>query len=184
VRRLVVLVEEPSARALLQGLLPRLLPDGWEVHYLVFEGKQDLERSVARRLRGWLAPDSRFVVLRDQDAGDCRVVKRGLAARVEASGREALVRVACHELEAWIAGDLRALGKAYKLPSVERAADRARFRQPDELAQPVEALRGLVPGYQKIDGARRVGPLLSLEGNRSPSFRAFCDGIRRLVAEV
>lgn len=51
-RTLAFLIEEPSARALLEGLLPRLLP-GESVHprFLVFEGKQDLEANIARKLR-------------------------------------------------------------------------------------------------------------------------------------
>jgi hypothetical protein len=42
VKYLVLLLEEPSARDLLEGLLPRLLPEEVHVQYLVFEGKQDL----------------------------------------------------------------------------------------------------------------------------------------------
>ncbi len=45
-KSLVFFLEEPSARAMLEGLLPRLLPDGWLVRYIVFEGKQDLEKQL------------------------------------------------------------------------------------------------------------------------------------------
>ena len=53
---LVFLLEEPSARDLLTGLLPKLLPESVHVHYLVFDGKQDLERQLVRKLRGWRMP--------------------------------------------------------------------------------------------------------------------------------
>ena len=43
-RELVFLLEEASAQAMLEGLLPKLLPDGMMVRYLVFEGKNDLEK--------------------------------------------------------------------------------------------------------------------------------------------
>lgn len=56
-RVLVFFLEEPSARAMLEGLLPRLLPAGWEVKYVIFEGKQDLEKQLPRKLLGdWHSP--------------------------------------------------------------------------------------------------------------------------------
>ncbi len=146
----------------------------------MFEGKQDLEKNLTRRLRGWLAPESTFVVLRDQDAGDCKAVKARLVELVRQSGREALVRVACRELEAWVIGDLRAVAETFGVPPVAKDWSNAKYRQPDVLVRPVEELRRLVPFYQKIDGARRVGPLLDPERSQSPSFRAFYAGLERL----
>jgi hypothetical protein len=104
---LVILLEEVSAKDLLIGLLPRLLPDSVHVHYLGLEGKQDLEGQLVRKLRGWRMPDSAFLVLRDQDAAECREVRARLAKRVEESRRTpSLVRVTCRELESWIVGRL------------------------------------------------------------------------------
>ena len=40
-KTLVFCLEEPSAREMLKGVLPRLLPEGIDVKYLVFEGKQE-----------------------------------------------------------------------------------------------------------------------------------------------
>lgn len=178
---LVLLLEEPSARALLEGLLPRILSTKVEIIYLVFEGKQDLEKNVTRKLRGWRRPDTVFAILRDQDAGDCRTVKANLAKLVHDSGRDALVRIACRELEAWVAGDLRAVATAFDSPGLVREANKQKFRDPDSLGSPVEELRHLVAGYQKIDGARRVGSLLDPGNNSSASFRVFCSGIVSLV---
>ncbi len=182
-RQLVFLLEETSARELLKGLVPRLVPADVRVHYLVFEGKQDLERHLTRRLRGWQAPDSAFVILRDQDAADCRQVKAQLQGLVAGSNRQpALVRVACRELESWIVGDLEALAGAFSQTGLVSRGGERRLRSPDDIVRPVETLRSLVPGYQKVDGARRVGPLLDPQRNASPSFRAFCAGVRRLLA--
>ena len=181
-KSLVVLLEEPSARDLLEGLLPRLLPDDIHVQFLVFEGKQDLEKQLVRKLRGWRIPDSAFVVLRDQDAGDCRQVKEKLTRLVEESGRApAVVRVACRELEAWIVGDWVALARAFERPELEAQGVKSAHRDPDSLVRPVEALRRLIPEYQKRDGARRVGKVLDPERNQSVSFRSFCTGVQRLV---
>jgi hypothetical protein len=123
----VFLLEEPSAEALIRGLLPKLFPEEGTIdaRFVVFEGKQDLEKKMERRIRGWLHPAS-FVVLRDQDAGDCRVVKQGLAARAAAGGRaDALVRVACKELEAWVLGDWPAIAAEFNIPSVAELGRKA-----------------------------------------------------------
>jgi len=182
VTALVFLLEEPSAQDLLEGLLPRLLPPTVAVQFVVFEGKQDLERNMARRIRGWLAPRTKFVVLRDQDAGDCRDVKARLVERAtEAKRPETLVRVACRDLEAWVLGDLAALAQAFERPGIERLAAKAKYRDPDALHHALEEIRHLVGSYQKRDGARRVGVLLDPARSQSRSFRAFCDGVKRLV---
>ena len=110
---LVFMLEEPSAKAMVEAVVRPRLPTGWDTTYVVFEGKQDLERNLSRRLKGWLRPGARFVVMRDQDAADCHAVKATLVERVRESGRTALVRVACRELEAWVLGDLQALADAY-----------------------------------------------------------------------
>lgn len=178
----VFLLEEPSAKALLQGVLPRLIPSDIEIVYLVFEGKQDLEKNLARKLRGWRRPETSFVVLRDQDAMDCERVKARLVELVRESGRSALVRVACRELEAWVVGDLDALAKAFGDETLARGKNREKFRDPDSLRRPIEELQRLVPTYQKIDGARRVGPRLDPATNNSKSFRVFCAGIQQLLA--
>ncbi len=179
---LVFLLEEPSAKDLLEGLLPALLPlDEITVRYLVFEGKRDLESKMARRLRSWRAPDSRFVVLRDQDAGDCKRVKARLQELADQGDRpEALIRVACRELESWILGDWEAVGEAYDRPNLRRQKDKARYRNPDELSNPAHELRKFIPDYRKRDGARRLGKLLHPDRNTSPSFKVFCQGVRRV----
>ncbi len=177
------LLEEPSARDLLEGLLPRLLPASVQVRYFVFQGKQDLERNVARKLRAWQADDTHFVVLRDQDAAECfaTVRDRLRALAVEGGRPETLVRVACRELESWVLGDMTAVAAAFGNPALGRLATKKKFRNPDLLVRPVEELRKLIPTYQKREGARLVGRALDVDRNQSPSFRAFCQGLARLI---
>jgi hypothetical protein len=181
---LVCLLEEPSAREMLQGVLPRILPSGWHVRYIVFQGKQDLEKNLVIKLRGWLAPDSLFVVLRDQDAGDCHKVKQGLVALCRQAGREhTLVRVACRELESFYLGDLAAVEKGLGYSGLARMQRKKQFRAPDSLANPALELERLTAGlYQKVAGSRAIAPHLELEGNTSHSFNALLQGLRRIVA--
>ncbi len=112
--RLVFLLEEQSMKALLQGLLPRLLPEGTPFLLIAHEGKTDLEKSVPIKLRAWQRPEDRFVIVRDQDSADCVEVKERLKKVCRTAGRpEALVRIACRELESWYLADLAALDRAY-----------------------------------------------------------------------
>ena len=178
------LLEEPSMRTLLEGLLPRLFP------CLVFQcvthrGKQDLEKSVPRKLRRWREPGVRFVVLRDNDGGDCLALKRRLIDLCRQGGRaDALVRIACQELEAWYLGEPDALAEAYGQGNLGGIGSRARFRDPDSVVKPSAALRELVPQFQKTDGARRMAEHLSLEGNRSASFQALMGGIENICKNM
>lgn len=53
---------------MLEGVLPRLLPEHITTRYMVFEGKQDLHKQhVKKALRLWQGDDALFVVMRDQD---------------------------------------------------------------------------------------------------------------------
>ena len=72
--RIVFLLEEGSIKVLLEGLLPRLFP-GLPFLCVSHEGKRDLELSIPRKLKAWREPGVRFVVMRDQNSGDCHQVK-------------------------------------------------------------------------------------------------------------
>jgi hypothetical protein len=178
----VFLLEELSARDLLEGFLPHVMPVDVSIRYVVFDGKQDLERQLVRRIRGWLAPQSMFVVMRDQDAADCRAVKRKLSELVGETGRsDVLIRVVCRDLESWVVGDWSAVAQAFGRPQLRAQSRKAMYSNPDRLANSVGELRKFIPEYQKRDGARRVGGLLHPDRNQSKSFRTFCTGLESLL---
>jgi len=181
-KTLVCLLEEASAREMLNGVLPRLLPENVQCHYIVFEGKQDLEKQIVKKLRGWQKPDSAFLILRDQDAANCREVKNHLATLCSRAGRpETLVRIACHELESFYFGDLSAVERGLEICNLTSKQRKRKFRLPDEIVTPSRQLEQLTNGvYQKIGGSRRIGPELSLTNNTSPSFNVLLSGIRNL----
>lgn len=88
-KNLVFFLEGQSEKALLQGLIPRLLGDQkFAIRYIVFQGKHDLKKKSLARMKGWLKPDSAFVVLVDQDVEDCQALKEKLHSR---SPRHALL---------------------------------------------------------------------------------------------
>lgn len=183
-RTIVFFLEEPSAKAMLEGLLPRVLPDGVDCRYLVFQGKQDLEKNLVKRLRGWQLPDSTFVVLRDQDSGACQEIKTKLSELCRQAGRDgALIRIACRELESFYLGDLAAVEKGLTISGLARMQHSRKYRTPDNLANPSQELARLTRGqYQKVAGSRAIAPHLKTEANTSYSFNTLLAGIRKLVA--
>ena len=182
-KSLVFFLEEYSARAMLEELLPRLLPDGWLVRYIVFEGKQDLEKQLPRKLRAWQLPDCEFVVLRDKDSGDCVRIRQRLVEKCDRAGKPAtLVRIAIHELESWYLGDLAAVEAGLELTNLARKQADRKFREPDRIAKPAHELRELTNNkYQKVGGSRVIGPHLSLTDNCSQSYMKFISGVRNIV---
>jgi hypothetical protein len=179
---LVCFLEEPSAKEMLKGVLPRLLPD-IECTYIVFEGKQDLEKQLERKLKNWLKPDSVFLVMRDQDSADCKAVKERLTDICRKAGkRDALVRIACRELESFYFGDLRAVEMGLGLTGLSKNQRKSKYRKPDSIINPCMEFEKLTEGtYQHIMGSRNISPHMSLEGNTSHSFNALLTGIQRLM---
>jgi len=180
VRNFVFFLEEPSAREMPKGLLPRIIPSNdMSFQYIVFEGKQDLEKRLPKKLKAWCKPESSFIVLCDQDSADCQIVKEKLRTVCHDNGHpNSLIRIACRELESWYLGDLQAVEKGLELNGLSRKQERAKYRNPDNLANAAQELDVLTKQvYQKVSGSRQIGPHLDLKKNRSHSFGVFVKGI-------
>ncbi|MCF8057603.1 MAG: DUF4276 family protein [Desulfocapsa sp.] len=135
-KTIVFFLEEPSAREMLAGVLPRILPVDMQIRYIVFQGKQDLEKNLKAKLRGWMMPDSIFVVMRDQDSGDCKAIKTKLVGLCSGTGKDGvLVRVACRELESFYLGDLAAVEKGLGIKGLLKKQQGKKFRNPDVLGR-------------------------------------------------
>jgi len=183
-KNLVCFLEEPSMREMLKGVLPRMLREDIQCHYVVFEGKQDLEKQLMRKLRGWNKPSSAFLIVRDQDSADCEIVKKHLLNLCREAGKpEALVRIACRELESFYFGDLSAVENGLGLKNIASKQQKVKYRVPDDIVNPSHELEKLTNGvYQKVAGSRSIGPLLSLENNTSHSFNVLLSGICNLLS--
>jgi len=178
--RLVFLLEELSMKVLLEGLLPRAFP-GLEFLCIHHEGRQDLEKSIPRKLRAWHEPGVRFVVVRDNDAADCTKVKERLLGLCEEGRRtDTLVRIVCQELEAWYFGEPGGIANGFGRPELGDLDRKAPFRDSDSIGNPSAELRRLVPEFQKISGARIMASRISPENNRSRSFLNFILGVDRI----
>lgn len=187
-KELVFLLEEASAKAMLESFLPRILHPDIRSRFIPFEGKQDLERQMLKRLRSYINPQARFIVLRDQDsAPDGVKLKAKLIERCEQAGKaeKTLVRIACKELEAFYLADLCAVEQGLSLKKLASQQGSAKFRNPDHLVNPSKELWTLTKGeYQKVSGSRVIGEYLNPENERSSSFKNLVKGIRRMEKEL
>ncbi len=175
-KTIVFLLEEPSAQAMLEELIKMSFPTQEEtidIRYIVFEGKQDLEKNINRKIRSWLTPDSIFFVIRDQDSGNCIHIKKNLKTICASAGRtDAVVRIACHEIESFYLGDLVAVENALGLRHLAQHQDNKLYRNPDNLGNPKQLLKKITKGlYQQIDGSRRIAKHMHPDCNRSHSFK-------------
>lgn len=181
-RELVFLVEEPSMKEFLKVFLPKIIPEDVLYKIISHEGKQDLEKSIQRKIRAFQQPGVQFVIIMDQDSNDCILLKNRLLELCQEGGRSnCLVRIVCHELESWFLGDLEAVGQAFNIQTLSRRQGEAKFRQPDLLNNSAQVLKSLVPQYQKVSGARAVGKFIHSDKNVSASFAVFLKGIRNII---
>jgi len=186
--RLIFLLEEPSMKHLLEGLLPRFFPglcSGSNFLCVTHQGKSDLDTSIPRKLKAWKTPGDRFVILRDNDNAQCEDIKARFVKMCADSGRsETLIRLVCQELESWYIGDLVALAQAFESPKLNSPANRKRYIEPDAWQKPSVELVRLIPAFQKGSAARSMAITLSEGGNCSRSFQVFVSGVRQLVVDM
>ena len=187
-KELVFLLEESSAKAMLDELLPRVLNSAIRFRCVPFQGKQDLEKQLARKIRDYQNAQARFIVLRDLDSHpDCVAVKARLLDACRQSGKQSqcLVRIACCELESFYLADLKAVGAALEIDGLERHQPSRKCRHPDGLGNPARELASLTQHrYQKVAGSRAIGAHLNPENTRSASFRNLMAAVRRFEAEL
>lgn len=177
---LVILTEEPSMKEALKAVLKTLGIDDYTI--ISHQGVSDLERSLPIKLKAWRDPNAKFLILRDNDMGDCKARKRKLLQIILRTGKEDVskVRIVCQELEAWFVGDVNALeSSGYFTKTIPT---RLRRCDPDQREKPSRDLGGLRKGYGKVLGAKKIAPHLDVNNNRSASFNVTIAAIRELTA--
>lgn len=201
---LEVLVEEISAAAALEYLLPKIAPSGTTHTCHPFQGKPDLLRSLQPRMRGyasWLPSDWRILILIDRDDDDCKILKRKVQELVRLAGFadgspgaadvRHCARICVEELEAWFLGDVPALVKAFpRVPPT--LAQRRGFRDSDgviggtweRLERVLQQAGYYKAGMPKVEVARQVAAHMNPLTNRSKSFNVFRDGVVRLLKDA
>ena len=178
--RVIFMLEEQCMKVLLDGLLPRIFPK-LEFVCIAHEGKKELENSISRKLRAWREPEVCFVVVQDNDNGDCLALKQRLLQHCREGEREdTLVRIVCQELEAWYLAEPDALAVAFADEKLRSIGNQSRYRDPDTIPKPSDNIKQLVPGFSKNRGARIMANHLTRAGNRSHSFAVLLSGIEKI----
>jgi len=193
-------VEEESMRALLDVLLPRIAPSlSFKVY--AYQGKPDMLRKLKNRMLGykrWLPEYYKIFILIDRDKDDCTALKQELENIASLSGLntktrsgssdcswQVVNRIVIEELEAWYFGDWEAVINAYPEAAPK---PRRQVANPDGLSDTWEQFERIMKrkgyfksGLRKIEAARNIGAYIEPERQKSPSFIAFYDAIKRIV---
>lgn len=143
-------------------------------------------------------PDLVVVVLVDLDERpNCVTLKYELVNLLRYCSQKPkyLVRIAIEELEAWFLGDQQAISKAY--PQVKQSILNE-YIQDSQCGTWEKLADAIYPGglqalcqhgrrsvrilEQKRIWASRICPFIDVQNNQSPSFQAFCDGVKKMTA--
>ena len=172
-----------------------------DLHSVTDPRKRLLLDQLPRLLQGygWSFKRSGFpsavIVVVDLDQRDCVAFKRELLAVLAACTPRprTLFRIAIEESEAWLLGDRAAVKQAY--PAAKDSVLN-RYVQ-DDVCDTWEVLADAVhpggaaelqargfpaTGIEKCAWAEAIAPCMNVAENRSPSFRVFQDGVRKLAA--
>lgn len=184
-----VFVEEASIKRVLDVLMPKILPEGVTFRTYPHQGKQDLEKAIRSTMPSISKiPGSRIIISRDQDSGECTVVKSNIEKQVQGKvGCPYKIRIVCQELESWFLGDLQALSKAFPRFNPDAIAGKAAMRFVDGIANPSQYLLKVIPEYAstehlpKIENAERIAPFMDINENKSISFLQMVNAIKYLA---
>lgn len=182
----VVFTEEASARIVGECLIEKL---GLAERFMFLEhqGWGHLEKSFPRKINAWMSPTPpRFIVMRDNDGGDCVQTKARLLGMVPAKAKARVkIRLVMQQLESWYLGDLDSLVGAGLLSKAKAQSHKgkASLRNPDAIRHAKASFKKFVTDGGQIELARQIGPHLSLTGNRSRSFQVFVDSLRWAATE-
>jgi hypothetical protein len=188
-KRLEILTEEASMQFFLEGLLPYILPEDYQLNVNCFvyphQGKSDLQKRLPKRIRAYQSyPEEVLVmVVHDQDSNNCIQLKNELLDCFNIANNDIkyVVRIACRELENWYLGDLAAIEKLYPKSKASKYSEKAKSRNPDKL-QGSEEMKRLSADFTKINCAMRIAHLMDIGKNNSGSFNHFISGLRKLLA--
>ncbi|MCP5538640.1 MAG: DUF4276 family protein [Akkermansiaceae bacterium] len=185
---IVFLLEEASIKEVIGAMVKSLYPDwieGLNWLALSFSGKSDLEKNIRKKMESWGYNQPTFIIVRDNDGGDCESVKAKLVGlATNHSGHDFKVRIVCQELEAWFIGDLDAVERAYPDSKAAALKGKAKYRDPDSVGNAADEIHKITGVVTKVDRAKQIAARLSLdEGiNRSKSFEIMLRTLRSFAA--
>ncbi|PWK23354.1 uncharacterized protein DUF4276 [Arcicella aurantiaca] len=185
--RIEFLLEESSMENLLKIILPKILPEGFELDINCFlrphSGKSDLHKSIPKKIRAFsnFNEKVKIIIVQDQDSNDCKLLKKKIVELCSENGDcPVLVRIACRELEAWYLGDMDAIEKVYPKFKAKSHRNLAKFRNPD-ICNPYNELVKIIKDFQKGKASREIPEYMNIDNNTSESFNQFVKGVVKFL---
>ncbi len=182
-----ILTEEPSMANFLRVILPKILPEDYQLDINCFirphEGKSHLQKSIPKKMRAYSNYGHlvKVLIIHDQDSNDCIALKRELAGLCSGNAVPAIIRIACRELENWYLGDMQAIERVYPDSKSRRLAAKAKYRNPD-IVTGSEELQKMTKKFSKTHASREIPKYMDITNNNSKSFNQFVKGLEKLIA--
>lgn len=182
---IVFLTEELSIKPVIQKLMNSISPEaqiGCDWMTISFQGKADLEKNLAKKMASWSYHSPHFIIIRDNDGGDCAALKNRLFHIASETDKPFHVRIVCQELEGWFLGDLQAVEKAYPSSKATNLIKKQKFRNPDRLNNASKLLEQLINTRGKVSIANKISIYLDVSQNKSTSFKVLVNTLTQLMA--
>lgn len=182
---LVFLTEELSMTPVLHKLLTELWPaasEGLDWQIIAHQGKADLESNMVRKIESWNYNAPHFIILRDNDGGDCLALKNRLLDLVSQTSKPHHIRIVCQELEAWFLGDLKAVEAAYPNSNAASKQNSNPYRTPDMPTNASQLIEQFTGVSTKVGRAEQIAHHLDLSANRSYSFQVLVRTLKTLIS--
>ena len=183
--KFVCLLEGPSDVKMLRVLIPRLTDlDEDNIELISLGDKSRLLSRVKDKLDNHNGPKDVFLVMCDNDRGNCEKLKQELQGKVAKKIiKRTKVIIACQEMESFYLGDLRAVGRTLNLPDLHKKQDESCYGMPDNCKEkPSKLLKELTTyRYHKTASPSGIAKHLRLDGrNKSYSFKMLVNAIKEL----
>ncbi|MCK5876052.1 MAG: DUF4276 family protein [Candidatus Marithrix sp.] len=180
------LVEDYSTRKFLEGILPRLGFENFEIKH--HRGKGDLISNLDKIIPSLSKRAQQIIIILDQDRQDCIKLKKELNNKLTHCVCEYKIRIACYELETWFLGDMTAISKCSPRFKPDFFRGKEKYRNIDKFTKikPSTEIENIVPDWKKNytskpKFAETIAPFMSLEptgskqANRSHSFHVLLE---------
>jgi len=181
---IVFLTEEESIKAPLMAILTQLWPDsheGLDWQIISFPGKAALEKRMVTKMQSWTYNNPHFVIVRDNDGGDCAALKQRLCSSVSPLNKSFHIRIICQELESWFLGDLQAVESAFPAVKADQQNQKSKYRNPDQLNNASQELEKITGLSGKVSRSESISKHLNLSQNRSHCFNLIVKTLKQLI---
>ena len=111
-------------------------------------------------------------------------LEKSISTKLRAWNEPNVAFVIVHDQDSNNCVDLEnAVSKAYG-KDLTSLKNKKKYRNPDQIENPKQELKKIIPQMGQIEGAQRIAPHMNVANNTSYSFNVFLQGVQRLCKEV